>query len=299
LLAFHPELRRAARILPRGGVRKRALPLVRRGVALMPDRAKDVVIEQISPTASARVFRPRAATTPTAALLWIHGGGLVLGSPLQDDDLCRRIVKELGIVVAAVKYRLAPEHPYPAALDDCHDALAWLAGRPDVEATRVAVGGASAGGGLAAAVALAARERGAVAPVLQLLTYPMLDDRTGLRTELDAVPTRMWDNQANRFGWSSYLGKPAGSDGVSGFAAPARAEDLSGLAPAWIGVGTRDLFHDEDLSYADRLRAAGVPCEVDVVEGGFHAFDRFCPKTEVSRQFLDKQLAALRGALHG
>jgi acetyl esterase/lipase len=296
---FHPELRRAARVLPRGGARSGLLPLLRRLVALMPDRAKDVVIEPVTTTSSVRMFRPASGASAGGALLWIHGGGLVLGTPMQDDDLCRKIANNLGIVVAAVKYRLAPEHRYPAALDDCYDALVWLSKQDGVDPARVAVGGASAGGGLAAAVALAAKERGEIALAFQLLVYPMLDDRTGARAELDGVPTRLWDNKANRFGWSSYLGQPAGGAGVSGLAAPGRAEELTGVAPAWIGVGTTDLFHDEDVQYAGRLQEAGVGCELVVVDGAFHAFERMAPKTTVARSFTAAAIAALGGALSG
>lgn len=299
LTAFHPELRGVARILPQGGARPRSLKLARRLSALVPDRAKDVVTERVTSTSSVRVFRPAADAATGGALLWIHGGGLVFGTPLQDDDLCRRICRKLGVVVASVKYRLAPEHRYPAALDDCYDALMWLAKQDGVDPSRVAVGGASAGGGLAAAVALAAKERGDLALAFQLLVYPMLDDRTGTRAELDDVPTRLWDNKANRFGWSSYLGQPAGSAGVSALAAPARAEELNGVAPAWIGVGTSDLFHDEDVTYAERLRDAGVACDLVVVDGGFHAFERMAPKSAVSRNFTAAAIEALGGALRG
>jgi acetyl esterase/lipase len=298
LSAFHPELRVAARLLPRGGARSRSLPVMRRLITLMPDREKNVTVEHVTPTSSVRVFRPVGAATG-GALLWIHGGGMVMGTPVQDNVLCRKIANELGLVVAAVKYRLAPEHRYPAALEDCYDALVWLAKQEGVDPARVAVGGASAGGGLAAAVALAATERGEVGLAFQLLVYPMLDDRTGTRAELDDVPTRLWDNKSNRFGWSSYLGQPAGSAGVTGLASPARAEDLSGVAPAWIGVGTADLFYDEDRAYAERLRAAGVECNLVVVDGAFHAFEVMAPRRNVSRAFTAAAIAALGGALRG
>jgi acetyl esterase/lipase len=189
-----------------------------------------------------------------------------------------------------VDYRLAPEHPYPAPLEDCYSALTWLAGLPAVDPARVAIGGASAGGGLAAALALLARDRGEITPVLQLLAYPMLDDRSG------AVPKnlnyRLWSPKSNRFGWAAYLGTADPQVAV-----PARRDDLSGLAPAWIGVGTHDLFHDQDLAYAERLTAAGVPCDVEVVPGAFHGFDAVVPKAAVSRSFFASQCASLRTAL--
>jgi len=242
--------------------------------------------------AGVRLFRPAGMSTPSPALLWIHGGGYVFGRAAQDDGLCRRFCNALRITVASVEYRLAPENPYPASLDDCYTALAWLAARPEVDASRVVIGGASAGGGLAAALALMARDRGELTPVLQLLTYPMLDDRSSSRTDLDPRRFRMWNQRGNAFGWASYLAEvdPAA-------AVPARREDLSGLPPAWIGVGTHDLFFEEDLAYAERLKAAGVPCDVEVVRGAFHGFDRIVPRAGVSKAFFSSQCAAIRSAL--
>jgi acetyl esterase/lipase len=154
----------------------------------------------------------------------------------------------------------------------------------------VAIGGASAGGGLAAALALLARDRGEVTPTLQLLAYPMLDDRSGTGPENPNY--RLWGPKSNRFGWAAYLG---GADPQ--VAVPARHDDLSGLPPAWIGVGTHDLFHDEDLAYAERLTQAGVPCQVEVVDGAFHGFDLVVPKAAVSQAFYGSQCASLRTAL--
>jgi acetyl esterase/lipase len=295
---FDPDLRRIATVLPRGGIGRRILPLMRRLEPLMERRSPPAgVVSETDGAVTVRLHRPpETASAPYPAVLWIHGGGYVLGSPAQDDAVCQVLAHRLGAVVAAVKYRLAPEHPYPAALHDCHDGLEWLAKRADVDPTRIAIGGASAGGGLAAALALLARDRGVVTPRLQLLSYPMLDDRTVLRTDLDERHFRLWNNEANRFGWSSYLhGEPGASD-VSPLAAPAREDDLSGLPPAWIGVGTLDLFFDEDMVYAKRLRTAGVPCEVHVVEGAFHGFDSVAPKAGITRAFRVEQVQALASA---
>lgn len=237
-----------------------------------------------------RLFRPAGAARPTPALLWIHGGGYVIGTAEQDDRLCSGFSTRLGITVASVEYRLAPEHPYPAPLEDCYSALTWLAGLPSVDRYRVAIGGASAGGGLTAALALLARDRAEVSPAFQLLTYPMLDDRSSATAP--GANYRLWDNRSNSFGWAAYLGHADPRDAV-----PARHDDLSGLPPAWIGVGTHDLFHDEDLAYAERLRDAGVPCEVETVPGAFHGFDLVLPKAQVSRRFFDSQCDSLRAAL--
>ncbi len=261
----------------------------------IPPPSRDATVETVGAVA-VRVHRPPGGG-PRPAMLWIHGGGYVMGTAAQNDAVCRYFASALDIVVAAVDYRLAPESPFPLPLHDCHDALSWLAGRPDVDPHRIAVGGASAGGGLAAAVALLARERGEVELAFQLLVYPMLDDRTATRTDIDERHLRLWNNKANRFGWQSYTGLPPGSPGVTGLAAPSRHGDLSGLPPAWIGVGTLDLFHDEDVAYAGRLESAGVPCRLDEVDGAFHGFDAIRPKSGVARAFRAAQVAAVSDAL--
>lgn len=288
---FHPELRRMARRLPRTVITKRSLPVIRKLSKAMDRKpaAKDVDVLTLSSGIGVRLHRPTGVTGPGPALLWIHGGGYVIGSPSQDDDTCRKLANQLGVTVAAVKYRLAPEHPYPAALDDCHDALVWLASLPAVDRTRIAIAGASAGGGLAAALALAARNRGQVDVAAQVLVYPMLDDRSGRQAGLDSPNHRLWTQASNVFGWASYLG---GADPES--AVPARRTDLAGLPPTWIGVGTLDLFHDEDLAYAERLRTAGVPCDLEVVQGAFHGFDGLAPKAAVTRSFVASQVDFLR-----
>ncbi|MEO3759015.1 alpha/beta hydrolase [Mycobacterium sp. B14F4] len=290
---FHPDLRRIARYIPKQVVTPVTLPMIRLVTRQMWRRVpKDVEALTLSSGVGVRLFRPSSSPGNGPALLWIHGGGYVIGHPGQDDELCRRFARELGVTVASVDYRLAPEHAYPAPLEDCYSALTWLTALPSVDPGRVAIGGASAGGGLAATLALLARDRGEVTPAAQLLVYPMLDDRTVDRASLDHPGHRLWNQSSNKFGWSAYLG-----DADRDVAVPARRTDLDGLPPAWIGVGTLDLFHDEDLAYAERLRAAGVPCEVEVVEGAFHGFDGIVPKAEVSRSFFDSQCAMLRRTL--
>jgi acetyl esterase/lipase len=288
---FHPDLRKVARFAPRSLVGPKSLKLIR---ALSPaarrGSSRDVESLILSSGVGVRLHRPAGASRPGPALLWIHGGGYVVGTARQDDDLCRRFARELGVTVAAVDYRLAPEHPYPAPLEDCYAALTWLAALPAVDPARVAIGGASAGGGLAAGLALLARDRGEVKPALQLLAYPMLDDRSGSTPQNPNY--RLWGPKSNRFGWAAYLG-----NADPNVAVPARHQDLSGLPPAWIGVGTHDLFHDEDLAYAERLTAAGVPCQLEVVPGAFHGFDLIVPKASVSRSFFASQCASLRSAL--
>jgi acetyl esterase/lipase len=289
---FHPDLRRVARFIPKQVVTPVTLPIVRMGTRLMGrHRPEDVEVLTLSSGIDVRLYRPTRGSGAGPALLWIHGGGYVIGSPAQDDELCRRFARELGATVASVDYRLAPENPYPIPLEDCYAALAWLARLPSVDPARVAIGGASAGGGLAAALALLARDRGQIPLAAQLLVYPMLDDRTVKRKGLDHPLHRLWNQSSNKFGWACYLG-----DADPDVAVPARREDLGGLPPAWMGVGTLDLFHDEDLAYAERLRAAGVPCQVECVSGAFHGFDAIVPKAQVSQSFFDSQCAVLRDA---
>jgi acetyl esterase/lipase len=253
-------------------------------------KADDVESITLDSGVGVRLFRPVGVTEPGPALLWIHGGGYVLGTAQIDDGLCRRFSRRLGITVASVDYRLAPEHPYPIPLEDCYAALTWLAGLPAVQQDRVAIAGASAGGGLTAALALLARDRAEITPAFQVLVYPMLDDRSSAGVENSGH--RLWNARSNHFGWEAYLGSADRQVAV-----PARRDDLNGLPPAWLGVGTHDLFHDEDLVYAERLTAAGVPCHVEIVPGAFHGFDQIASKAAVSQRFFESQCDSLRAAL--
>ncbi|PRY50100.1 acetyl esterase/lipase [Geodermatophilus tzadiensis] len=217
------------------------------------------------------VHRPAAPTG--GALLWVHGGGTVIGRPEGDADLCSRMARDLGVVVVSARYRLAPEHPFPAALDDLAAALRHLhasAAGLGVDPARVAVGGASAGGGLAAALAQRAHDEG-VPVAFQLLVYPMLDDRTVLRGSPGRRGRLVWTPRSNAWAWTAYLGHPPRADEPRPYAVPARRLDLSGLPPAWIGVGDLDLFHDEDVAYARRLQSAGVPVRLHVEPAMYHA----------------------------
>ncbi|WP_434212555.1 alpha/beta hydrolase fold domain-containing protein [[Pseudomonas] boreopolis] len=244
-----------------------------------------------------RLHRPCHATgRRLPVLLWLHGGGYVLGSATADDRLCARLAAAAGIAVAALDYRLAPEHPCPLALQDGHAALVWLQVQADalgLDAARFAVGGASAGGGLAAALAQWAHDRPGPKPVFQLLLYPMLDDRT----ESPPQPHQgewIWGADSNRAGWAAYLGDlPRAQAPV-----PARRDDLAGLPPAWIGCGMLDLFHAEDRVYAERLRAAGVPCEWVEVAGAYHGFDISAARAAPSLDWFERQVCALRRVLH-
>jgi len=286
---FHPELRRFAMLLPRTPV----TPLTVRAFRLLPkrrsgDKTDDVDVVTMESGVGLRIHRP-GHTALRPALLWIHGGGYVLGDAAMDDKHCRRLALELDATVAAVEYRLAPEHPYPAALDDCLVALERLALEPAVDSRRIAVAGASAGGGLAAALAQHVTDRSEIALAAQVLIYPMLDDRTGSRTDPGRRCRRMWNSSSNRLGWRAYLGSASPETAV-----PSRREDLTGLPPAWIGVGALDILHDEAVDYARRLQAADVPCDLEVVPGAFHGFDAVAPRTTVAQAFVDSQVAFLR-----
>jgi acetyl esterase/lipase len=243
------------------------------------------------------VYEPAERTRPSGALVWIHGGGLILGTPEQGNALCSRFAAELGIVVVSVDYRLAPEHPFPAGLDDCATALNWTheqTERLGIDTARVAVGGDSAGGGLAAALAQRAHDEGGPPICFQLLQYPMLDDRTALR---EGPETFVWTRASNRYAWQAYLGHPVGQDETRAHSVPARRHDLAGLPPAWIGVGSIDLFQVEDAAYALRLEAAGVSTEYLEVPGMYHAAEVFVPDAPSMIAFVDAMVEALRAAL--
>ncbi|MEM8984924.1 MAG: alpha/beta hydrolase [Pseudomonadota bacterium] len=235
------------------------------------------------------------------AVIFMHGGGYVLGAP--DSNLARlqTMANQHGCVVVAPQYRLAPETPFPGALEDNYAALKWVhthAPMLRVDRSKLIVMGDSAGGGHAAALAIAARERGEVPVALQILSYPMLDDRTGADANVIASKGGLlWDGASNRFGWSAYLGQPAGGDSAPVGAVPARSVDLSDLPPTWIGVGDLDLFAEENLAYASRLIAAGVPTEVVVVPGAYHAFDVIAPNASASQRYTASWNRALARAL--
>lgn len=299
---FHPDLALVARLLPRFSFGPRLAKLMRR-LARGPSAPRSTPgvrasVREVPGAQPARLFVPDGAAGPMPAVLWIHGGGFIMGSPAQEDAMATMLARELGATVVAPAYRLAPEHPFPAAMDDLYATLAWLHANAEalcIRADRIAVAGVSAGGGLAAGLTLLARDRGELPVAFQLLVYPMLDDRTVART-LDGTNHRLWTASSNRFGWTSYLGREPGGADVPAYASPARAESLAGLPPTWIGVGTFDLFHDEDVAYAQRLAAAGVPTELEVVPGVFHGFDRL-PRARVAEAFRASQVAALRRAL--
>ena len=241
-----------------------------------PTGAPDIVV---------RVHIPKGLERPAPCLYSIHGGGYVLGHRSMDDFRFDRWCPRLGFVGVSVEYRLAPETPYPGPLEDCYAGLHWVHAHAEelgLDRSRIGIGGASAGGGLAAALALLARDRGELPVAFQMLAYPMIDDRR--TTESSGWEVPIWPPANNAFGWRSYLGDLHGRDEVPLLAAPARALDLTGLPPALVYVGTLDGFCDEDVLYAMKLYQAGVPTELRVYAGAPHGFDGFAPAAEVSRR---------------
>lgn len=234
------------------------------------------------------------------AILHTHGGGFIAGSAQVSVANLQSLCKELDCVAVSVEYRLAPETTWVGSLEDNYAGLKWLhanAAALGADPARIAVMGESAGGGHAALLAITARDRGEVPVSFQCLTYPMLDDRTGsTRPVPPHVGNLIWTAQMNRFGWESFLGTRPGGRSVRG-GVPARVANVAGLPPAWIGVGSIDLFHDEDVDYAQRLNAAGVPTELIVVPGAFHGFDNPLLASKLSRWFVTARTNALRRGL--
>jgi acetyl esterase/lipase len=252
-----------------------------------------------APTVRVLVYLPTSVQGPLPVLLWLHGGGYVMGSADAEDLRVKNIVSALGCAAVSVDYRLAPETPHPGPLEDCYAALKWLWTHADellIDPHRIAVGGASAGGGLAAALALLTRDRGEISVVFQCLLAPMLDDRTCTLAEPHPYTGEfIWTPQANRFGWTALLGQEPGGPDVSPYAAAARAQHLEGLPATSINVGALDLFLEEDLEYARRLMRAGVPTELHVHPGAYHGFI-LVPDAQVTQAAWRDQLAALQRA---
>jgi acetyl esterase/lipase len=246
------------------------------------------------------VTAPKAAGGGRPGILHIHGGGYIVGEADMTGPTDEAYALKLGAVVVSVDYRLAPETPYPGPVEDCYAGLAWLHGQAErlgVDRSRIAVTGESAGGGLAAALVLLARQRGEIPIVFQHLVFPMLDDRTVVEPDPSPfVGEFIWSRASNRFGWTSLLGAEPGGPDISPFAAPARARDLSGLPPTFMICGALDLFVEENLDYARRLIRAGVPTELHIYPGAPHGF-MFVPTAGVTRTYARDSMAAWSRAL--
>ena len=270
--------------------------------AAFPEVPEVEVVDHDAGGVRVRTYSHRERRPGTPALYWIHGGGMVGGFVEGDDFMCKTWARKLGCLVASVEYRLAPEHQYPAHVDDCYGGLTWFVSRADelgFDPSRVVLGGASAGGGLAAATALVARDRGEIALTHQMLIFPMIDDRGVTASTNEIQEARVWNGTANRHAWRAYLGDRAGTDDVPIYAAPARAtvDDLRGLPPAYIDVGELDPFRDEDIQYAQKLLQAGVPCELHVTPGAFHGSEAMVLEAPTSVSIRGYRREFLRRAL--
>ena len=291
-----PPLELDAAMLP--GFREQQNSLI----SLADAEAAGVAREQITVSngdfdVPAFLYQPPEGKRAGSGYLHIHGGGYVIGSAASADANNIELCAALGVTILSVDYRLAPEHPYPAPLEDCYAGLKWLhvnADRLGVDPARIAIGGESAGGGLAAATAIFARDRGEYAICHQQLTYPMLDSRTG-REGFEGDPLVgefIWTRSLNRFGWDSILRDVEAAAPY----VPALVEDVSGLPPTWIHTVGLDLFRDENIAYAQRLLAAGIPTELIVMPGACHGFQMF-PGSALGKEFRDDHRRALTRAL--
>ena len=259
----------------------------------VPGRAGD-------PDVAIALHLPRAVNPNRGAILHIHGGGYVAGDAFSTIPIHRKMALDLDCVIASVDYRLAPETRFPGAIEDCYAVLRWLddqAAELGIDTGSIGVMGESAGGGLAASLALLVRDRSEHCLAFQHLVYPMIDDRTCIAPEPNAFAGEfIWTPESNRFGWSALLGEEPGGDNVSHYAAAARAVDVSGLPPAFISTGALDLFIDENIEYARRLIRAGVPTEFHVYPGAYHGF-HFVAEAQTTLTAHRDSMVALKTAL--
>jgi acetyl esterase/lipase len=314
---FDAELRPALDAMEQGGrpeLTLAAIPQIRQAPPLFPVPTDDDLRSggafEVStaaapgpagaPDVPLLICRPAGVAAPAACLYYIHGGGMIIGDHRTGVPGMLNHAAELELAVVSVDYRLAPETPHPGPVEDCYAGLCWTAAHAaelGIDQARVIVCGSSAGGGLAAAVALLARDRGGPALAGQLLICPMLDDRNDTPSSRQMAGLGVWDRAANEVGWTALLGGARGGPDVSPYAAPARAADLSGLPPAFIDVGSAETFRDEDVAYATRIWQAGGSAELHVWPGGFHGFASLAPDTALSRAAVAAQRNWLRRLL--
>jgi acetyl esterase/lipase len=313
----NPELRPYARTYIEKAEKEGIEPLTLKSIHeyRAEEAAEKIVFKRTVPVVTKRIPVPGGAPDVLAYLINIkpgasrpgiihtHGGGFVLGTAKEYVPLVQGWAAELDCFVATVEYRLAPETRYAGSIEDNYSALRWVyrhAHELGVDRARIAVVGESAGGGHAALLALTARDRGEVPVAFQALIYPMLDDRTGSSRQPPKNEGRIiWTAQDNRIGWEAFLGQKPGTPNVPAVAVPARRNDLAGLPPTFIGVGSIDLFCDEDMRYAERLAAAGIETELSLVPGAFHGFDLIAGSTKLAQSFVATKMQALRRAFSG
>ncbi len=305
-----PQLGPLLEMVPNGDLTPASLAAMRAAPILFPidPAAVDATEKTVrsvpgpagEPEVSVTIYRPKAARGVLPAIFHIHGGGYVLGSAAGQESAHRPMVVELGCCIVSVDYRLAPETIFPGAVEDCYAALGWMfdhAAELGIDPRRIGVMGESAGGGLAAALALLVRDRRERTLAFQHLIYPMIDDRTCAHADPHPfVGEFVWTPQRNRFGWASLLGAEPGGAGVSPYAAAARAETVAGLPPTFIATGALDLFLEEDLDYGRRLTRTGVPVELHVYPGAIHGF-QWARESDVAIQAERDSLAALAKSL--
>lgn len=246
------------------------------------------------------VYEPADRSEKRPLYFDIHGGGMVMGTPHMSDSSNVALMNELNCVIVSVDYRLAPETPYPGPIEDCYAALKWAydhAEELNIDTTRIAVGGGSAGGYLAASLAILARDRGEIPVLISILMMPMLDDRTCVNEVNEYAGEFGWTRENNIFSWTSILGHEPGREGVSPYAVPARIEDMTGLPPTLIAVGALDLFVDESIDYATRLIRAGIPTELHVYPGLYHGAPN--QDAQVNMHMKQDRIKALKRAFYG
>lgn len=282
-----PEIAPVLDMLPELQLSHEALPAIRASTASPVDYPGPVAVPDIriiparvgAPDVQLHLFNADPARPGRPAILHIHGGGMIFGSAEMASRSIGPMAEAMGFVAASVDYRLAPETAFPGPQEDCYAALDWLVAQADtlgIDPQRIVVMGESAGGGLAAALALMARDRGDIALAGQILIYPMLDHRTGgpdCRWQSASTGEFIWTRASNQFGWGALRGDYRCDDARMGWFSPALADDLAGLPPTYVAVGALDLFLDEDLDFVRRLAGAGVPVECHVYPGAIHAFD--------------------------
>ncbi len=266
---------------------------------------KDITIEDIiipgpdnGKVVPVRTYSPVSKSDNLPALLWFHGGGFILGTLDMEDPWCSAMAHETQCKVISVDYRLAPEHPFPAGVEDCYSALLWAASTSKelgIDKTRIGTGGVSAGGNMAAALTLMARDREGPELAFQFLIYPCLDDRHNTPSSYSITNKRVWHRQMSIRAWEAYLGDKHKEE-VSCYAAPARAENLSGLPPAYVTAAELDLLRDEDIEYAVRLMRSGVNTELHVFPGVIHGYEFYFHDTSISKKAREEYLEVLKRA---
>ncbi len=245
------------------------------------------------------IFKPLVHEENVPGLLWLHGGGYVLGAPEHAKMTAKRLIETSKCVIVAPDYRLSKEAPYPAALDDCYETLLWMkshAGELRIKNNQLMVGGDSAGGGLTAALTLYARDKGEVAIAFQMPLYPMLDDRMISKSAKDNNAP-VWNSKSNYICWKIYLGELFGTANVPCYAAPSRAIDYTNLPPTATFVGELEPFKDETIQYVENLKIAGVPVNFEIYKGCYHAFEQMCPKAKISKRAFAFMMSSFKYAV--